>query len=445
MAPMTRAERRLNVLLVGGGGREHALAWRLARSASTASLWASHTRNPGIRSLARPIGFEFAMAELYRLEQFCRHERIDLVVVGPEGPLAGGIADRLHSPETAVLGPTRDAARIESDKAFAKALMRAASIPTAEGRVFHDPNQAREYVASRDDPPVIKATGLAAGKGVFVAETTRDALEAIDRIMVERAFGDAGDAVLVEERLEGREISVFALVDGRNILLLDACHDHKRVGDADTGPNTGGMGAYCPSPILDDALMATVEREILVPTVDALRREGIQYRGVLYAGLILTHAGPKVLEFNVRFGDPECQCIVRRITGDFPRLLHATATGRLADLDDDAFAPDTDHVCCVVLASRGYPGDHETGLPIDGIEQAEAVEGVLLFHAGTRSTRGGQIVTAGGRVLSVVGKGPTPEDARRRAYEAADLIRFEGKTFRKDIARTAPSAARAGS
>lgn len=429
---------KLNTLLIGGGGREHALAWRLKRSPSLGTLWATHSENPGIKGIARPLDFEFSMGELYRLDQFCRSESIDLVVVGPEGPLAEGIADRLEA-DVVVFGPDREGARLEADKAFSKQLMRGASIPTAEGRAFTDPEIARQFVEAREHAPVIKAAGLAAGKGVFLPETREEALAAIDTIMRERAFGDAGDTVIVEERLHGREISVFALVDGHNILVLDACHDHKRVGDGDTGPNTGGMGAYCPSPIIDASLMAGIERDVLVPTVDALRREGIRFRGVLYAGIILTHAGPKVLEFNVRFGDPECQCLVHRITGDFVRLLHATATGSLHELDDSVFGFSDRHVCCVVLASGGYPGKTRTGIPIEGIEDAEGVEGVTLFQAGTRRAPGGGIVTAGGRVLNVVGCGDSLEEARERAYRAADLIRFDGKTMRRDIGAAAPA------
>ena len=445
MAPMAGPVRKLNVLLIGAGGREHALAWRLKRSASLGNLFATGVSNPGIRALSRPIGFEFSMGELYRLEQVCRHEKIDLIVVGPEEPLAGGIADKLTSPATAVFGPLREAAMLEADKSFAKTLMRAAAIPTAEGRTFRDAEGAREYVTTREEAPVIKASGLAGGKGVFVPKTKEEALAAIDRIMVDREFGAAGDSVVLEERLEGREVSIFALVDGRNILVLDACHDHKRIGDGDTGPNTGGMGAFCPSPVIDAERMGLIEREILVPTIDALRREGVEYRGVLYAGIILTHAGPKVLEFNVRFGDPECQCLVRRITGDFVQLLYATATGRLGEMDDDAVGFDTDHVCCVVLASRGYPEAYEKGFPIEGIEEAEGVEGVTVFLAGVKKDKGGPLVTSGGRVLSVVGKGPTLAEARERAYRGAELIRFKGKTMRTDIAGARPTPARTGS
>jgi phosphoribosylamine--glycine ligase len=431
----------LNVLLIGGGGREHALAWRLKRSASCGALFTTHPSNPGIAGLARPVGFEPSLSELYRLEQFCRKASIDLVVVGPEAPLAAGVADALGSAGVAVFGPVRAAAQLEADKAYAKKLMRAASVPTAEARVFTDRDEARAYVETREDPPVVKAAGLAAGKGVFVPETIDAALAALDTIFVEQAFGDAGRTVLVEERLSGVEASAFALVDGRSVLMLDACQDHKRLGEGDTGPNTGGMGAICPTPRVSGELLTAVERDVIVPVVDALRRDDIEYRGVLYAGLMLTPAGPKVLEFNVRFGDPEAQCLVRRIGGDFAALLHATATGGLDRLGDGVVTSIPGHVCCVVLASQGYPGAYEKGRPISGLEEADRVEGVTVFHAGT-ARADGEIVTAGGRVLNVVAHAESPALARERAYQAAALIDFEGKTLRNDIGAEEQPAAR---
>ncbi|MEO1128642.1 MAG: phosphoribosylamine--glycine ligase [Planctomycetota bacterium] len=432
---------KLNVLLIGGGGREHALAWRLKKSSSVARLWATHAKdNPGIAGLAQSIGFDFSIRELYRVEQFCRHESIDLVVVGPEAPLAAGIAEKLTTEQTKVFGPGAQAAMLEADKSFAKTLMRGASIPTAEARVLKTPEEARSYLETREEAPVLKASGLAAGKGVFLPETFDDALAAVQRMMVDKEFGESGSVVIAEERLKGPEASVFALIDGRSILLLDACQDHKRIGDGDTGPNTGGMGAYCPTPVVTGDMLAFVEREIVVPTVDALRREDIEYRGVLYVGLMLTPAGPKVLEFNVRFGDPECQCLVRRISGDFGKLLYATASGQLEALTPKDVGSTGEHVCCVVLASDGYPGPYRKGVPIEGVEDASSVEGVTVFHAGTARAQGGGIVTNGGRVLNVVGAGASIEEARDRAYRAAGMIDFAGKTMRTDIAHQAIGA-----
>lgn len=425
------ASNKINVLLIGGGGREHALAWRLKKSPSVAKLFTTHPENPGIAALATPVGFPFSTTD-YRLELFCREQNIGLVVIGPEGPLADGLADKLASPTTAVFGPGKEAAQLESDKAWAKDVMRSASIPTAEGRVFRDASAATRYLESRDTSYVVKACGLASGKGVVVAQTLAEARDAVDRIMVKRQFGSAGDKVLIEERLTGKEVSVFALTDGRNVVILDPCQDHKRLLDSDEGPNTGGMGAFCPAPTIDAKTMATVQRDVVVSTIDALRRDGLEFRGLLYCGLMLTPGGPKVLEFNVRFGDPECQCLVRRMQGDWARLLHGAATGRLHEVANEAESS-SEHVCCIVLAARGYPANPESGREITGIAEAEKVEGVTVFHAGTTIDKVGRLVTAGGRVLNVVAAGASLEEARTRAMQAADQIKFEGKQHRTDI------------
>ncbi len=431
----------MNVLLIGGGGREHALAWKLKQSKRLGTLWATGTKNPGIAGLARACEEPANKRERFRLQQFCKKEQIGLVVVGPEDVLAEGIGDWLATDETVVFGPTLEGTRIESDKAWAKKMMRAASVATAEGRVFRDAEGAKEYLLTRDEAQVVKASGLAGGKGVFVAGSQEEALAAVDTIMVEGAFGDAGNEIIIEERIKGEEASVFALVDGRNILVLDSCKDHKRLGDGDAGPNTGGMGAFCPTPAVDAKTLDTVQREIIVAIVDAMRRDGIEYRGVLYAGLMLTPGGPKVLEFNARFGDPECQCLVHRIKGDLVELLYATATGRLDTVDCDW---DRRAVCCVVLASRGYPEAPEKGAVITGIEAAEAMGGVRVYHAGTRrGTNCGKIKVDGGRVLNVVAQGDSIEAARDRAYAACELIEYEGKILRTDIAEKAMKGAKA--
>ncbi|MBL0926576.1 MAG: phosphoribosylamine--glycine ligase [Phycisphaerales bacterium] len=429
---------KVNVLLVGGGGREHALAAAMKRSPRLGALYTTHPDNPGLAALCRPTDIPFDLKEMYRLEQFCGRAAIDLVVVGPEAPLAAGLADRLTSERTKVFGPTAEAARLESSKAWAKQLMRSASIPTAEARVFKDAESALTYVRTRDEALVVKASGLASGKGVYVCEGKQEAFDAVRAMFVERRFGDAGSEVVIEERLQGPEVSVFAIVDGRNMVILDACQDHKRLLEGDAGPNTGGMGAYCPTPLIDGPTMQAVWRQVLAPTVDALRREGFEYRGVLYAGLMLTPGGPKVLEFNVRFGDPECQCLVDRLPGDVVELLFAAASGRLEEvrLDD---APAAGSVCCIVLAAAGYPDAPQAGAVIEGVPEAEAMPGVRVYHAGTRRDGERRLVVAGGRVLNVVGSGATLEEARQRALAAADAIRFAGKQLRRDIGHQALS------
>jgi phosphoribosylamine--glycine ligase len=294
------------------------------------------------------------------------------------------------------------------------------------------------YIETREDPPVIKASGLAKGKGVIVPQTAAEALAAIDRIMIKREFGDAGKTVVVEERLEGTEASVLALVDGRTIYVLEACQDHKRLGDGDTGPNTGGMGVYCPGGITDDATLTQVQAEILVPTLDAMRREGIDFRGVLYAGIMLTPGGPKTLEFNTRFGDPECQALMARFDSDLLEVLLATSTRKLEEVDIK-WSPAAS--CCIVIAAEGYPEKPKKNVPITGIDAAMKVAGVQVFHAGTKLDASGAVLTAGGRVLNVVGTGETIAEARKRAYQAAEKIHFPGMVIRRDIAAKAPELA----
>lgn len=421
---------KTNVLLIGGGGREHALGWKISQSPRLGELFVANPENPGLASLGTPVDVPVNAREAYRTAQFCRKRDIRLVVIGPEEPLAQGFADKLRSEGLLVFGPGADGARLEADKAWSKQLMRGASIPTAEGRTFGDAEAAIAFVRTREQAPVVKAAGLAKGKGVFVPRTPDEAVHAVEQIMVKKIFGDAGRQVVIEERLSGAEVSVLALVDGRNIYVLETCQDHKRLGDGDTGPNTGGMGAFSPSPNVDEALLDRVQRQVLVPTLDALRREGIDYRGVLYAGLMLTHGGPKVLEFNVRFGDPECQALMVRLRSDLVELTLATCEGRLGDTDID-WEPGVS--CCVVLAADGYPENPRSGDVITGLDQAAQVDGVHIFHAGTRRNVEGEIVTAGGRVLNVCAVGTDLEEARRRAYQACDLIDFRGKTYRRDI------------
>ena len=428
----------VNVLLLGTGGREHALAWKLKKSRRLGTLWVEPGANAGLLELGRvcpePIN------DMFRLCRWCEREEISLVVIGPEGPLAADYATKLADPpRRVVFGPTKAGAQLEWDKAFAKQVMRAASVPTGESRTFNDAEQALAYVATRVDGCVVKATGLCAGKGVVVCKTVDEARRAVEDCLVRKVFGDEGATIVVEELLSGPEVSVLALCDGQTFWILDPAQDHKRVGDGDTGPNTGGMGAFCPTPKATNDLLRIVQRDVLVPTVDALKRMEIPFRGVLYAGLMLTPAGPKVLEFNTRFGDPETQPIMARLKGDLVEICWATATGQLAEVD---LGFDSRAACCVVVCAKGYPGTYAKGLEIEGIDAARAIErqpgeDVIVFHAGT-ARKDGKVVTAGGRVLGVTALAATGARAAELARAAAGCIRFEGAFFRKDIGAGLP-------
>jgi len=430
----------INVLLIGSGGREHALALGLSRSPNLGTLYATGMTNPGISAIAQPVDVPVLKDELYRLSQFCDRVKIDLIVIGPEDPLAEGWGDQLRKradgTERLIFGPGARGAMLEADKAYAKQFMRAASIPTAEARIFDRQPHAEEYLNSRDDIYVIKAAGLAKGKGVIVPKTNEEGLQAIRSMMGKKVYGDAGKKIIIEEMLNGTEVSVLALLDGKNILILPPCQDHKRLGDGDEGPNTGGMGAFCPTQTVSDAVMRQMETDVFVAAADAMRRDEIDFKGVLYAGIMLTLGGPKVLEFNVRFGDPECQPLLARLESDLLELLVATASGRL-DEADVRFSDQ--HAVCIVLASPGYPDAPETGMPITGVEDAELHEGVTVYHAGTTLAADGQLVTNGGRVLGVTALGDTMEQARQRAYKACGEIHFEGMQMRTDIGSTTPA------
>jgi phosphoribosylamine--glycine ligase len=421
----------INILIIGSGGREHALGWKLKQSKKCGKLFFA-PGNGGTATLGQNLAINPEKVDTKTVDEidyFCRHNNVELVVIGPEDPLSQGLADRLAKPGRTIFGPIADAARLEADKAYSKQLMRAAAIPTAEARTFTNAEAALAYVNARETPVVVKASGLAKGKGVTVCDNAAEAAAAVKQIMVDRIFGDAGATVVIEERLSGQEVSVLALVDGRNIFVLDPAQDHKQAHEGDTGPNTGGMGAYCPTPLLDDKLMLDVQRQVLVPTVDALRREGVEYQGVLYAGLMLTAGGPKVLEFNCRFGDPETQPLMMRLRGDLIDIMYATAQGKLDEVD---LAWDPRHCCCVVIASGGYPGDYRKGLPITGIDEAEKDPDVRVFHAGTKFDAG-QLVTAGGRVLNVCAMGKSLKEAQQKANAACAKIHFEGAWYRRDI------------
>jgi phosphoribosylamine--glycine ligase len=417
----------VRVLVVGGGGREHALVWRLSRDPAVTELLAT-PGNPGIAELAacHPAAID-DVAEMVNLIDGLRP---DLVVVGPEVPLVAGLADVLEVRGVDVFGPTAAAARLEGSKAFAKDLLQRSAIPTARSGSFEDVEKAVAFVDELGGRAVVKADGLAAGKGVVVAEEREDAVTAIRACLLERAFGPAGSVVVVEELLQGPEVSAFALSDGERTVPLSLGRDHKRAGDGDTGPNTGGMGAYAPVAAVDaateDAIWPMLER-----TVEAMAAEGTPYRGVLYAGLMLTADGPRVLEFNCRFGDPEAQVLLPRLASDPAALFQACAAGRL---EEPRIRWRDGAAVTVVLASGGYPGSYRTGIPIHGLDAASAIEGVTVFHAGTARDADGTIVTAGGRVLDVTAVGASVAEARERAYRAAELIRFDGVRYRRDIA-----------
>ncbi|HEX4056141.1 MAG TPA: phosphoribosylamine--glycine ligase [Tepidisphaeraceae bacterium] len=416
----------MTVLIIGSGGREHALAWKLAGSTRVTDLFCA-PGNPGIGELADLV--PIAPTDLDGIAKFVRNNAVDLVVIGPEDPLALGLADRLRDAGVMVFGPSKAAAQIESDKWFAKEIMRHQAIPTAETHTFTDPAAADEYVKGRDDPVVIKAAGLAKGKGVTICYRPSDALEAIDVIMRQKRFGDAGKRIVIEELLSGPECSVLAFVDKHTIYMLEPAQDHKPIDDGDTGPMTGGMGAYSPTPVVSPQLLTQIERDIFVPIVDGMFREGIEYQGCLYAGLMLTPNGPKVLEFNCRFGDPETQPLMMRLQTDLLEVLIAMAEGKLDQIE---LTWDPRPALCVVATSKGYPGEYTGGVPITGIPQADAMPDVKVFHSGTK-LQGKTLVTDGGRVLGVTALGATVMDARRRAYAALEKIKFDGMHYRKDI------------
>ena len=421
----------MKVLVVGKGGREHALVWKLAQSPRVTRVFCA-PGNAGTAAAGANVPIEATDTDA--LVRFARSEAIGLTVVGPEEPLARGLVDAFQKERLRVFGPTREAAQLEASKAFAKHLMRGADVPTAEFRVFDHPDPARHYIETREYPVVVKADGLAAGKGVIVCATTEEALAAIDRIMVREEFGrTAGRQVVIEKKLDGEELSILAIVSGRTIVPLQPTQDHKAALDNDQGPNTGGMGAYCPAPIGTPELMANIEETVLVPTVHALKRGRRPFRGVLYAGLMLTNQGPRVLEYNCRFGDPETQPLLLRLRTDLLDLLEAAVDDRLDEFPESRLDWDPRPAVCVVMASGGYPGNYAKGKVISGLDETARLPDVKVFHAGTRAEKDFTL-TDGGRVLNVTALGDTLADARRRAYEAVARIHFQGAHYRRDIA-----------
>lgn len=422
----------MKVLVIGKGGREHALVWKLAQSPKVEQVYCA----PGNAGTALDgVNVPIDANDFDYLIRFAKKENIGLTVVGPEDPLANGIVDAFQVQGLRIFGPSKAAAQIEASKVFAKKLMRHADVPTAEFRVFDHPEPARKYIETREYPVVVKADGLAAGKGVLVCSTTEEALDAVNRIMVREEFGRvAGRQIVVEKRLEGEELSILALVAGRAILTLAPSQDHKRAFDGDTGPNTGGMGAYSPAPLATPALLSDIETNALVPTVHAMKRARTPFRGILYAGVLVTNQGPRILEYNCRLGDPETQPVLMRLRTDLFELLDAAVDDRLGDFAEERLEWDPRPAVCVVMASGGYPAAFAKGKMIQGLEEAAAVPDVKVFHAGTKLEAGGMVVTDGGRVLGVTALGATLVEAKARAYEAASKISFPGAFYRRDIA-----------
>jgi len=422
-------ENIMKILIIGGGGREHALAWKIAQSPQVTTLFCA-PGNPGTAQGATNL--DIPADDLNRLLAFALEQSIDLTVVGSEQPLVLGLADRFQERGLKVFGPSAKAAQLEGSKAFSKNLMQKYSIPTAAYAAFDDPKEARAYLKGKV-PQVVKADGLAAGKGVFVCANEAEAVAAIGQIMNDKIFGESGNRIIIEERLEGQEVSLLAFTDGTTVLPMEAAQDHKAVFDGDTGPNTGGMGAYSPAPIFTPELKQKVIDQIMVPAVNGMRAEGTPYQGVLYAGLMITPSGPKTLEFNARFGDPETQPLMVRMQSDIVPIMEACADGTL---DSCSLEWKRDTAVCVVMASEGYPGLYEKGRPIRGLDQANSLPGVTVFHAGTQQV-GDDIVTSGGRVFGVTALGGNVKKAIEKAYQAVDKIQWQGAQFRKDIGQKA--------
>jgi phosphoribosylamine--glycine ligase len=419
----------MKILVVGSGGREHALGWKLSQSPLVSEL-ISAPGNPGLAELGRTVAIKATDAR--ELAAFALREQIGLVVVGPEAAAEAGLADSLAQVGAPCFGPTQAAAALETSKAFMKEFCERHGVPTAGYKVFDDAIHAKAYLGDREPPYVIKADGLAAGKGVVIAETRRQADEAIDQILFLRKFGTAGQRIVIEDFLPGEEASFFALCDGKTALPLVAAQDHKRAYDQDKGPNTGGMGAYSPAPIFTDAVREQVMEQIMLPTLRGMKAEGRPFTGVLFAGLMITPAGPKLIEFNVRFGDPECQTLMRRLKSDLAPVLLAAAKGELASAP--ALEWDTRPAVTVVYAAQGYPDEPLKGSVIRGVLQASTVENVVVFHAGTRVDQDGTLRADGGRVLNITATGDTLKDAVAAAYEAVNRIDWPGGFCRRDIA-----------
>ena len=426
----------MNILLLGSGGREHALAWKIAASPLVTKLWCA-PGNAGIAREAECVALD--ISDHAAVIEFCKSNKVDFVVVGPDAPIAAGIVDDLNAAGFKAFGPTRAAGQLESSKNFTKALCRANNIPTAAYAHFTDAEKAKAYIRARGAPIVVKADGLAAGKGVVVAMTLREAEDAI-AMMFEGGFGAAGAEVVIEEFLTGREISFFALCDGETAIPLATAQDHKRVFDHDEGPNTGGMGAYSPTPFVTPEVHDQIMSRIILPTVAGMKKRGMPFRGILYAGVMVTEQGPKLFEYNVRFGDPECQVLMLRMMSDIVPAFLASCDGQLKNFDLRWFP---DPALTVVMAAKGYPGDYAKGTRIEGLDDATKIEGVEIFHAGTVA-KDGAILANGGRVLNICASGKTLLEAQQRAYAAVDRIKWPDGFCRRDIAWQAVELEKSG-
>lgn len=415
----------MKVFIIGSGGREHVLAWKLKKSPLVKEIYCA-PGNGGIAAIAQCVDIE--ATDIERLAGFAKEKKIDLTVVGPEAPLVAGIVDLFEQKSLQIFGPTQKAARLEGSKVFAKEFMRKFNIPTAPFKVFDNKDEAMEFLTVSPLPLVVKADGLAAGKGVFICTKIQEARGAVEQIMGQKIFKEAGSRIIIEECLIGEEASILAISDGKNYMILDSSQDHKRIFDDDLGPNTGGMGAYSPAPVITEELLRKIGMQVVDPVIRGMNKQGTPFKGVLYAGLMMTDEGPMVLEFNVRFGDPEAQAILPRMKNDLAEILQSSADGHLEKVKMDW---DKRSCVCVVMTSGGYPGEYETGKEIKGLDAVKETH-TVVFHAGTKK-KDNKIVTAGGRVLGVTSLGETIEQAIERAYDAVEKIKFDRCFFRRDI------------
>lgn len=421
----------MNILVIGSGGREHSLAWKIKQSPLVKELYCA-PGNGGMAEIAECI--DISVNDIEGLKKFAIERKIDLTIVGPEAPLVAGIVDSFHEENLVVFGPSKQAAQLEGSKIFAKKIMQKYGVPTADFRIFTNAKEAKNYLMDKEPPYVIKADGLAAGKGVLLPKTTTEAVEAVADILENNLFGDAGKALIVEDFVEGEELSILAFSDGNQVIPLASSQDHKRAFDNDEGPNTGGMGAYSPCPLIDHKDIETMVAKTIKPTIEGMKNEGIPFKGLIYAGLMISKKGPIVLEYNVRFGDPETQAVLPRMKDDIVPLFIKAAKGNLGDVH---LRWDHRHCINVVLASGGYPGDYEKGQIISGLDQTKSMQDVYVFHAGTKNDEDGNIVTNGGRVLGISALGDTIKDAQQKAYTAVSAISFKDCFYRKDIANKA--------